>query len=148
MKSITGTWRLLSLELKKKTGETVYPFGKEVKGLLLYQRDGYMSGIISGEGRPHVSVPATMGIPENERLAISKNFIAYAGKYHTEGHKIIHAVEVSFIPNLTGSSSHAGTFSFINNKLCITSEQGSGSNNEFLIKVTWEKVLANDNHQT
>ncbi len=140
MKFIIGTWRLLSLEIRKYTGEVIYPFGKEVKGILIYQNNGYMSGMISGEGRPNVSAPATMGISENERLEISKNFIAYAGKYQVEDNKIIHNVEVSYIPNLMGSSSHAGNYHFDNNNLCITSEQRSGIDTKSSIKVVWEKV--------
>jgi len=140
MKSITGTWRLLSLEIRKKDNEVIYPFGKEVKGILIYQNNGYMSGMISGEGRPNVSAPATMGIPEKERLEISKNFIAYAGKYLVEDNRIIHDIEVSFIPNLMGSSSHAGNYHLDGNNLCITSEQRAGRNNDSSIKVVWGKV--------
>ena len=146
MKTIIGTWRLLSLEFIKKTGEVVYPFGKEVKGLLIYQSNGYMSGMISGEGRPNISAPATKGIPDKERLAISKNFIAYAGKYLVEGNQIIHNIEVSFVPNLMGNSSHAGTFSLKNSILCIASKQQPGEDDEFSINVLWEKVESNVNH--
>ncbi len=139
MKTIIGTWRLLSLELRKETGEVIFPLGKEVKGLLLYQNDGFMSGIISGEGRPNVSVPAAVGIPDAERLAISKNFIAYSGRYSIDNDKIVHSVEVSFVPNLMGNSSHIGTFSLIGDNLSIKSKQLSKKNKNYLI-VIWERI--------
>lgn len=140
METIIGTWRLKSLEIWRKTGEVIFPFGKAVKGLLIYQDNGYMSGIISGEGRPNVSAPATMGIPENERAAISQNFIAYAGKYSLEDNTILHDIEVSFIPNLMGNSSHGGMFSLNGDNLTITSKQLSLKDGDAQIKVLWRKV--------
>ena len=122
MSKIIGTWRLQSFELQLSNEEIIFPFGKEAKGLLIYEPNGFMSGMISGEGRPNVSKPATIGIPENERAAIANKFIAYAGRYIIERNNIIHKIEVSFIPNLMGESSHAGNFQVEDNKLLISSD--------------------------
>lgn len=137
MDSIIGTWKLLSYELKKE-GKVIFPLGKKVNGLLLYQENGFMSGIISGENRPNVTKPATMGIPDNERLEISKNFIAYSGKYCVDNDKIIHSIEVSFIPNLIGDTSHFGIFELKGNNLVIKSTPLSLK--EIIVEVTWVKV--------
>nr|WP_230086950.1 lipocalin-like domain-containing protein [Aerococcus sp. Group 2] len=47
---LIGTWRLLSYETEKD-GEKVYPFGKDAKGFIMYNPDGYMSAQLSKVGR-------------------------------------------------------------------------------------------------
>ncbi len=138
MSSIIGTWKLLSYQLRKK-GNISFPLGENVRGLLIYQENGYMSGIISGENRPDVTSPASMGISEKERLEISKNFIAYSGKFFVEGNKIVHSVEVSFVPNLMGKTNHAGTFEVNDNNLTISSIPQLY--NGVCMEAKWDKII-------
>lgn len=138
---IIGTWKLLSFEVIKDDETRVNPFGKELNGLLIYHENGYMSGIISGEGRPNISSTASMGISEKERAAIAQNFIAYAGKYHINGDMVIHEIEVSFLPNLIGEKSHSNSFIVMNNKLITVSKNQNLGNNSISVTLEWERVL-------
>ncbi len=137
MNSIIGTWELVSLEVKNSK-HILTPFGKNVKGLLIYQSNGFMSGIISGEERPQVSSAALFGLSEKERSEIAKNFIAYAGTFHVENDKIIHHVKVSFIPNLMVKSAHTSSFSLNNNRLEITSKQADKTGETITITLIWQ----------
>ena len=143
MGSIIGTWRLCSVELEQKSGETVYPFGRDVKGLVLYQDDGYMAGIISGENRPLVNSPALTGIAEHERAAIAKHFNAYAGRYVVEETRIVHHVEVSFVPNLMAGSAHASTYALSGDTLTLTSTIPSAAHGAVpSLVLTWERIAS------
>ena len=141
MTSIVGTWKLHSIELKDESGKTAYPFGKNVKGLVLYQDDGYMAGIISKENRPNVSSPALVGIAEHECAAIAKHFNAYAGRYKVQGKRIIHNVEVSFVPNLMAGREHVSAFTLAGETLTLSSEITAEVQATFkVVIVTWKKA--------
>ena len=137
---IVGTWKLKSLTFMDEGRIVSHPFGRSVNGLVIYQETGYMSGIISGEGRPEVTSTATKGISDAERLAISKNFIAYAGEYRIEGDIIYHKVMSSFLPNLMNEESHNSKFEMKENTLITTSMQQNNPDSNLALQVIWEKI--------
>ncbi len=143
VESIIGTWQLQSIELKDESGGTAYPFGRKVKGLVLYQDDGYMAGILSGENRPNVSTPALIGISEPECIAIAKHFNAYAGRYTVQENRIIHNVDVSYVPNLMVEREHVSSFSLADDTLILSSKMPSGVQGHFKeMVITWKRIQA------
>ncbi len=140
MSEIVGTWELKSLTFTEKEKIVSYPFGRNVNGLVIYHGNGYMSGVISGEGRPEVSSTATRGISDAERLAISRNFIAYAGKYRIEDDMVCHMVMSSFLPNLMNEESHNSKFEVNGNILITTSIPQNDLNKNIVLQVIWEKI--------
>ena len=139
MQSIKGTWLLQSLIMENEN-KTIEPFGRNVKGVLIYTEDGYMTGIISATERPNVSSPAMMGLSDEERIAISKNFNAYAGRYKVEADKIIHYVESSFVPNLMTLQEHVLSFNVEDNKLVTVSIPAIKELQSNQIILTWERA--------
>ncbi len=141
MESIVGTWRLCTIQLKCSSNEPVYPFGKNVRGLLIYHDNGYMSGIISGSDRPFVSSPALTGIKEHERAAIAMHFNAYAGRYEIKADKVIHNIEVSFVPNLMKDSSHISRYVLAGDILILSSTiPSSDTGPDISIVISWRRV--------
>ena len=52
---LKGTWRLVSIETVRPSGEVIYPFyGKHPEGLLMYDRSGWMSVQIVSDPKPTV----------------------------------------------------------------------------------------------
>ena len=140
MDTIIGTWELSSLELKigKKT---TYPFGENLSGLLIYQENGYMSGIMSGENRPDITSPAIMGIDNKERVEIAKNFIAYSGRYEVDGNKIIHKVIASFVPNLMNGQPHISYYLLQDKRLWISSPPAKKDGKEVSVMLIWKRAV-------
>ena len=140
MKSeITGTWKLKSFESRSKDGDVFYPFGENPKGFLMYDKSGYMSGMISRADRPNLSVKNEINMDESEKTSISEGFIGYSGKYEILDDKIIHHVEMSFIPNWIGKPLDR-FYSFENDDLVLTTPPEVFNNTKFVHYIVWEKL--------
>ena len=102
---IVGTWQLVSTEETLKDGGTrPFPaFGPRAKGLLVYQRDGYMSAMLMNPDLPKRADPAHP--TTEEKLAAAEGTFAYAGRYEVDAKKkhIIHLPEVATNPSFVGS---------------------------------------------
>jgi hypothetical protein len=136
---ITGVWKLCSFEFKSKDGTVFSPYGKDPKGFLIYDNNGYMSGMMSKSDRPNLSSEAINKIPEGEKSQLSDGFIAYSGKYEILKHKIIHHVEVSFIPNWIGMPLDR-FYEFQDGKLILSMPPMSFNGKEYTGYIGWEKV--------
>ncbi len=140
MKSeITGTWKLKSFESRSKDGDVFYPFGENPKGFLMYGKSGYMSGMISRADRSNLSVKNEINMDESEKSSISEGFIGYSGKYEILDDKIIHHVEMSFIPNWIGKPLDR-FYSFENDDLVLTTPPEVFNNKKFVHYIVWEKL--------
>ncbi len=102
---IVGTWRLVSTEETLKDGTTrPFPaFGPRGKGFLMYQRDGYMSAVITNPDRLKWADPAH-ATPE-EKVAAADGAFSYCGRYEIEVKQetIVHLPEVASDPGYLGS---------------------------------------------
>ena len=140
MKSeITGTWKLKSFESRSKDGDVFYPFGENPKGFLMYSKSGYMSGMISRADRSNLSVKNEISMDESEKASISEGFIGYSGKYEILDNKIIHHVEMSFIPNWIGKPLDR-FYSFENDDLVLKTPPEVFNNKKFVHCIIWEKL--------
>jgi hypothetical protein len=100
-KIIIGTWKLITFEMK--TDDKIsYPFGENPLGYLIYGESGHMAVLISKKNRNTVSTEDINNIPEIEKTQMADGFIGYTGKYEVLNDRIVHYVEISFIPNWIG----------------------------------------------
>ena len=89
---LVGLWRLVSFRREYQgTGEREYPMGETPTGYILFQPDGRMAVVITGEGR---KTPTT----DQDRAGLFKSLVAYTGPYRVDGAKWITTVEVSANP--------------------------------------------------
>ena len=98
--ALIGSWRLDSFELQSTSGEISHPYGRELKGYLFYNDDGYMSAAFMNADRGRT------GDGELSRAAEASNydqFMAYTGPFEVIGDKITHTVEVSSLEAFIGS---------------------------------------------
>ncbi|MGZ7135475.1 MAG: lipocalin-like domain-containing protein, partial [Methanobacterium sp.] len=51
MESVISTWRLKSFKQRFEEGDLMLPSGENPEGILIYDKDGYMSVIISKSDR-------------------------------------------------------------------------------------------------
>jgi hypothetical protein len=63
-----------------------------------------MSGMMARSDRPGLSTEDFSKVPESEMVSMAEGFIGYSGRYEIVGDKVVHQVEMSFIPNWVGVS--------------------------------------------
>jgi hypothetical protein len=92
---IVGTWRLVSYEDKPPTGPSLYPFGKDVKGQLMYDAAGRMSIQIMKVPHPTVASGDDSRVTPEEKQELYDAYVAYFGTYSVDSDRgvVIHHVE-------------------------------------------------------
>jgi len=102
---LIGTWKFMSMVLKSGTGKTVYPYGKNVFGILIYTPGGYISALLMDpERKKFASDDLKSGTAEEIKQAHEK-FDAYCGTYTVDENKgtVTHHVEGAKFPNWVGT---------------------------------------------
>lgn len=135
-----GTWRLLSdVREDVKTGAKSNNWGENPQGYLTYGRDGRMSAIVVGGQRPKPKDLAKLS--DNDRVALYKTMLAYAGTFSLEGTTVTHHVDISWNENWTGTNQirHAR---IEGHRLYITTDpMPSGVDGNMIVAIlVWEKM--------
>ncbi|MFD4818831.1 lipocalin-like domain-containing protein [Peribacillus butanolivorans] len=97
---VVGTWSLVSYETQDADGHVIYPLGKDAKGFIMYNPDGYMSAQLMASGRPaYQSGDLHTGSLE-EMATAAHGYLAYSGQFEVdeENHQLIHHMDVSLNP--------------------------------------------------
>jgi hypothetical protein len=103
--ALAGSWRLVSVETIRANGEVIYPFyGKHPKGLLMYDRSGWMSVQIVSDPAPTVPSVSSreefLQAPAREKAAAIDGFYAYYGTWTVDeaGATVTHHIKESLYP--------------------------------------------------
>jgi len=105
-KQLLGSWTLIELiEVPVDGGEITYPMGREPKGVIMYNPDGYMSAQIMNPDTSKISEEYAAFAP----LGFSQpdaTYLAYSGAFYTDDEKQIvkHTMYVSLFPDWTGET--------------------------------------------
>ncbi|MGW6299782.1 lipocalin-like domain-containing protein [Peribacillus butanolivorans] len=97
---VVGTWSLVSYETQDADGHVIYPLGKDAKGFIMYNPDGFMSAQLMASGRPaYQSGDLHTGTLE-EMATAAHGYLAYSGQFEVdeENHQLIHHMDVSLNP--------------------------------------------------
>jgi len=100
--SLSGTWKLISVEARYEDNLVIYPWGPKASGLLIYTQDGYMSITIMRGDRPRFLVPDMLGGSIEEQAQAAQSYLSYSGTYEIQSDKVIHHIEASLFPNWVG----------------------------------------------
>lgn len=134
-----GTWLMLSWENRDEAGEIGHPVGREPLGLLHYASDGYMFVHIMRADRAALSTDALFGGGAAERAEAFSSHVAYSGRWEVSGGTMIHRLEVSSVPNWTGSEQHR-TFDFPDPDRLQLSAPMEFGDREWMARVMWRRV--------
>jgi hypothetical protein len=99
---LAGTWTLLEYTSKDNEGVVTRPFGTNLRGLLIYSPEGYMSVQIMKAVRPSFELNDLFSGGTEERAGAMSSYIAYAGRYTIAPDHVTHHVEWSLFPNWVG----------------------------------------------
>ena len=103
--SLAGTYRLASCEVHWSDGEVEQPYGETPEGMLVYTRDGYVTGHLMRRDVPRLETGARRAGPEDLRVAFL-GYLGYFGTYtidETAG-MVTHHVLGSWHPNWVGTN--------------------------------------------
>lgn len=93
--SVVGTWQLVSYEDKSPDGQSIYPFGREPKGQLMYDAGGRMGIQLMKVPHPKVASGDDSNVTPEEKQALYDAYVAYFGRYTVDATNgvIVHHVE-------------------------------------------------------
>jgi hypothetical protein len=99
LNQLLGAWQLRSWQIHNPTHDSsLYPFGEDAQGLLIYSPTGLVSASISQA--QHV---VWSGKPSNDDLAAAyKSQLHYVARFSLRGNCVTHAVQMSSNPALIG----------------------------------------------
>jgi hypothetical protein len=99
--SIVGTWRLQSWSEEETANKEVHKtFGDNPSGLITFTADGRMMVIFTDPTR---KAPGAPKATDAEATQLYRTMVAYAGRYKTDGDKLIQYPEVSWNQTFTGT---------------------------------------------
>lgn len=103
-KELLGTWKLVSAEYRRKSGEVIEIYGANPVGQLTYDADGNMSIQIMRQGRPMFAVADRLGGTPDEKKAALEGYLAYFGAFtiNDEERSVTHHIQGSLLPNWVG----------------------------------------------
>ena len=135
----TGTWRLVSYEVRRADGKVTYPWGEHPEGRLMYTGDGRVSVAMMASDRRKFSSREMKQGTQEEKVAAVDSYISYAGIYEVNGNKVIHHVEVSLFPNWVGKG-QVRNFQFDGNRLTLSTDPAPGDEKRKTGHLIWERI--------
>ncbi|MGK8429822.1 lipocalin-like domain-containing protein [Bacillus cereus] len=133
-----GTWILVEFYIKKVNNTRIYPFGKKPNGILIYNNDGYMSAVITGENQPS-EVILDFKNSSAEAQALAVNHISYCGSFEVKEEIIIHQVQASLFPQWKGSYLKRYYEFKEKNKLILKTDPLTLPKNNEVVVLVWQR---------
>ena len=144
---LLGAWRLVSIETVRPNGEVIYPFyGKHPRGLIVYDRSGWMSVQIVSDPPPTVpkadSREGFIAAPVNEKVAAVDAYYAYCGTWTVDASRatVTHHIDQSLYPGELGED---GVRHFVldGDRLTLTAKTHE-MGEEHERKLVWQRLRA------
>lgn len=98
---LVGNWQLVSFTERRDNGETFDVFGANPKGFITYLESGHMSVVFASGDRVPFS-GAWGQVSDRQKAESYDALVAYCGRYTDHGDRVIHHVDVCWIPNWEG----------------------------------------------
>ena len=142
---LAGTWQLVGFEVNYPDGKTEYPYDREPAGLLVYDRQGWMSVQIMRPGIEQFKVDDRwLGSPEEMQAAFN-GYVAYYGRYTVDvkTSRVTHHVEGSVFPNYIGTKM-VRLFEFQNDCLELSTPPMAFGGEAGTGRLTWVRLPDQD----
>jgi hypothetical protein len=139
--TLVGTWGLASMEVKAASGETTYPWGRDVMGRLTYTANGQMSLQIMKANRRAFSSEDLEGGTAEEIQAAFDGYHAYFGTYSLDRRTrtVVHRIDGSLFPNWVGHEQRR-TIKLSASRLTLTSSPILVGGREEIFLTVWDRI--------
>lgn len=142
-KRLLGQWRLIRYSEVAPSGETVDVLGPGAKGRLAYFPDGRMMVMVTGDQRPRLS-GAWAAIPVEQKAVAYDRLIAYAGRYSDQGTRVIHHVELCWIPNWEEKDLERLVIPQGENRMILRTPPARSGRTDPVQDLLWERIGPSD----
>jgi hypothetical protein len=99
-----GWWKLESWVQTYDDGRIVHPFGEDVRGRLVYGKDGDFVVMISRPDQPPFTTGGQWTADDQEKARSYSGTLAYFGRWECSEGRVSHHVETSLFPNWEGQT--------------------------------------------
>lgn len=136
-----GSWQLLKVEYISFDSPNLYPYGKDVEGLLTYFESGMMSVQLGNLKRPKINGEGLFNGKTDEIIRAFNGYVAYFGRYEIDyrSSMIFHHVEQSMYPDWIGSVQER-SFEFSGKLLYLRANELPFGNKMYIPELTWQKL--------
>ena len=141
-----GAWRLISYESLDAAGNTTYPFGRHVNGLLMYDGSGMMSVQIIRGDRPDFPTEDMFRADPDMLKAAFEGLNTYFGTFEIDASRniVTHHLQGASLPNRTGSQ-QIREYEFCGNRLSLRTPSRLMDGKMLTGLLVWEKIEQKDN---
>ncbi len=137
---IIGSWKLNNFELKNLTvKKSIFPYGKNPVGILIFSNDGFMSVSIMTDNRTDFEIESLQMASSEEKISAIETYLSYAGKWKLENDKIYVEVVTSLLPNWKNKE-HYRTFQLTDEALSFQTPKMKQGDFEILVELDWIKL--------
>lgn len=98
---IHGIWRLLSFTEQRPDGSWDHALDEGAQGYISYWPNGRMQVVMGGASRPRLRGEWSQ-VPAQQKADCLDRMVAYSGSYTVEDDRVLHHVDLCWIPNWQG----------------------------------------------
>lgn len=98
---LIGHWRLVSFVEQRDAGAWTDALGPQAKGCISYWASGHMQVLIGALDRPRFRGEWDAIAPADKAHCLDR-MVAYSGRFTVAGERVLHHVDVCWIPNWEG----------------------------------------------
>ena len=136
---LLGHWRLVSFREQRPDGSWFDALGPNAEGCISYWLSGHMQVLIGGRDRPRFR-GAWSSIPDSDKAACLDRMVAYAGRFSVAQDRLLHHVDVCWIPNWEGRDLVRIPSFPAQNRLLLATEAAVDARQRPMQEVLWERV--------
>ena len=136
-----GTWKLVTSEFRRSDGTSIYPYGRDARGILTYDAAGNMSAQVMRADRPAFGSGDLYNGTPDEIKAAFEGAVAYFGRYvvNEAAGTVTHHVLGSLYPNWIGGD-QIRFFAFSNHQLTLTTPPILAGRSTMTGMLIWERI--------
>lgn len=139
LEQLVGHWKLVSFVEQGSDGQWFNALGPGIKGCISYWPTGHMQ-VINGTGdRPRLS-GTWASVPDADKAQCLDRMVAYSGRFTIQGERLLHHVEVCWIPNWEGRDLVRLPSFPAPNQLLLCTEGTARGRPQPQQQVLWERV--------
>lgn len=137
---IVGQWRLVWFREQEADGTWNDALGASATGYISYTASGHMQAMIGAADRPRFRGEWS-SIPDRDRARCLDRMVAYAGRYTLGADRVLHHVEVCWIPNWEGRDLVRLASFPAHDQLLLRTEPSTDGRARPMQEVLWERAV-------
>lgn len=115
---LIGYWQLVSFVEYRDNGESFEVFGPDPQGFINYSDAGRMSVVFASAQRKPYSGPWN-AVTDRHKAENYDAMVAYTGRYSDFGDRVVHHVDVCWIPNWEGRDLERQLTFLADDRVCL-----------------------------